>query len=111
MKLSTVIAGAVALVASFASAQANPIDVSYTVTGSAGHWTYDFTVTNNLPTPFVTYTFGAGFGSDEITASPTGWKDFANGGVLPFSTPGISQLYYNLWVVSTPFESSIQPGQ
>ncbi|HVO03250.1 MAG TPA: VPLPA-CTERM sorting domain-containing protein [Candidatus Cybelea sp.] len=115
MKVSTVIAGAFALALSTASAPwsagANPIDVSYTVSGSAGHWTYDFSVTNNLSTPFVTYLFGANFASDDVTAAPTGWKDFANGGVLPFVTPGLLHAYENVWVVSTPYLSSIQPGQ
>ena len=43
-------AAALALVSCCAveTAQASPIDVSYSVSGSPGEWLLDFTVTNNL---------------------------------------------------------------
>jgi len=46
----TALAGAMSLALSWASAAA-PVDVSVATTGSAGDWTFDFTVANNIFTP------------------------------------------------------------
>jgi hypothetical protein len=37
--------------------QASNVDVSYTISGSAGNWVYDFTVTNNIPNTNPGYDF------------------------------------------------------
>jgi hypothetical protein len=47
MKVSAAIAG-LALLGALEMAQAGPVDVTYTFSGSAGDWTYGFSVTNNL---------------------------------------------------------------
>ena len=75
MKLRTLVVGAFASSLALGSAQANPVDVTYTVSGSPGAWSYDFSVTNNLGTPFSIYLFGVSFSADHISASPAGWED------------------------------------
>ena len=37
------------------TAQASPVDVSYTVSGSAGNWALDFSITNNLGSTYDIY--------------------------------------------------------
>jgi hypothetical protein len=57
------------------SAKANPVDVSYTVSGSAGNWSYDFSFTNNLGVGTELYYVGVSL-PNPVTGSivyPTGW--------------------------------------
>jgi hypothetical protein len=75
------------------SARANPIDVSYTVTGSASNWTLDFSVTNNISSTQDIYFFGVQ--ENNWLAGPAGWSDAGsysvNGttyGITWLSTPG-----------------------
>jgi|SRR5579864_6006304 len=61
------------------SAMAAPIGVSYTVSGSAGAWILNFSVTNNINSGQVVYGFGIVAPSHDVTSIPTGWQD-CNGG-------------------------------
>jgi hypothetical protein len=56
LRLTNLVAGLVFLGSAF-QASASPVDVTYTVTGSTGNWTYDFSVTNNLAGTNDLYTF------------------------------------------------------
>jgi hypothetical protein len=56
-------------------AQASPVDVSYTVSGSAGNWLYDFSFTNNLGAGTELYYVGVSL-PHPVTGSivyPAGW--------------------------------------
>ncbi len=89
-----------ALVASFASAQRAPT-VSYTVTGSAGAWDLNFSITNNFNAgEGLLYFFGVDAPTGRnIQASPNNWDsefwtDWDN------STYGGSSIHYNNnWIV------------
>ncbi len=115
MKLATAIA-ALALLGTMATAQANEIDVSYTVTGSSGNWVYDFSVTNNLVnSPGGTndiYLFGVELGANNVTGYPN-----ANWGGPSFSSinsgmysGGQGINYDNNWIDGN-FPTSLLPGQ
>jgi hypothetical protein len=52
--------------------QAAPI-VSYTLSGSTGAWTLDFSVTNNSGVNNSLYFFGVQMSTRNITGSPTDW--------------------------------------
>jgi hypothetical protein len=117
MTSRTLVAAAFASALAFASAQANPVDVSYTVAGSLGNWTYSFSVTDNTASfgngdPFSIYLFGVAGPSlttDTITATPSGWTDFANI-ITPPRVVG-STDFFDAWRVGTSFAPTISPGQ
>ena len=58
----------------FGSANANTVDVSYTISGSPGNWTYNFLVTNNINVAQNVYAFGV-HTPGTVGASPTNWSD------------------------------------
>jgi hypothetical protein len=106
----TLIKGVIAaLVLSFSLA-ADPVNVSYTITGNSGDWTLDFSVNNNLagaPDQNL-YFFGVALSSRNITGSPgtfdpnlwTSWNNSAYGG---------SNINYdNNWLDSS--NSALLPG-
>src|SRR5262249_3984279 len=72
MKVSVAAAG-LALIGTIGIAQAAPFDATYTVSGSAGDWTYDFSVTKNLSGTNDLYDFGVGLATASIIGSPPGW--------------------------------------
>ena len=93
-----------------AAAVAAPVDVSFAVSGSAGDWVYDFTVTNNLGGTNDIYFFGVQTGQTNITGSPAGW------GYAPWDNPwnnaylgGSSTTYDNPWCCASA--ARISPGQ
>ena len=54
-------------------AYADPVDVSYTVSGSPGAWVLDFSVTNNLGGTNSIYYLNVGLPTTSIVGSPAGW--------------------------------------
>jgi hypothetical protein len=90
-----------ALVLSF-SLSAAPINVSYTVTGSSGNWTLDFSVNNNIAGAANQdfYFFGVELSATDITGTPASFSTFA-----PFnpsiSFGGANITYNNVWLVTT----------
>ncbi len=92
------------------SAQAvQPIVVTQTVTGSAGDWVYDFSVTNNLGGTNDVYFFGVQLDAPDISGAPAGfdpnvWPSWNNA-----SYGGSSTAYNNNWI-DLSF-ASLQPGQ
>jgi hypothetical protein len=92
-------AAALALVSCCAveTAQASPIDVSYSVSGSPGEWLLDFTVTNNLdqfggPGQLI-YLFAVALPSTDISMSPPNWAYAENVG---YGGP----VYNNAWCIN-----------
>jgi hypothetical protein len=67
------IAGIVLLLGVASAVQANPVDVTATVSGSAGDWTYDFSFTNNLGGTNDIYAADVAFSTGGVTGSPPGW--------------------------------------
>jgi hypothetical protein len=80
-------------------AQAAPIDATFTVSGSAGNWVYDFSFTNNLGGASEVYAVGVRLTNPDSSSIvyPTGW--FAgNPGGWNWSGYGGSNTNYNtLW--------------
>jgi hypothetical protein len=71
-KLLGAVAG-LALLGVLGTAQANQIDVTATVFGSAGDWTYDFSFTNNLTGTNYIYAVDVEFSSGATAGNPPGW--------------------------------------
>ena len=104
------IAAALALVSCCAveTAQASPIDVSYSVSGSPGEWLLDFTVTNNLdqfggPGQLI-YLFAVALPSTDISLSPPNWA-YAQQNVEYASGP----VYNNAWCINACIDNPRKP--
>lgn len=63
----------VLVTAASASVFASPVGVTYTVSGSAGDWTLNFSVTNNVVAGQVVFFFGVLLPGQSISGSPAGW--------------------------------------
>lgn len=78
-----------------ASASADPIDVTYTVSGSSGDWILDFSVTNNLNAGQDVYIFGVLLPTTDILASPSQWVNPAT--FNPDVDGGPNVTFNNIW--------------
>jgi hypothetical protein len=84
------LAGLLALVVS--PAAADPVQVTYTVSGSAGAWVLDFSVTNNIGGTNDIYFWGTQLATGpDIIASPPNWSAANN----PWNANGT--VYNNNW--------------
>jgi hypothetical protein len=82
-------------------AYADPVDVSYTVSGSPGAWVLDFSVTNNLGGTNSIYYLNVGLPTTSIVGSPAGWAySSANNPWSNAAYGGSSVVYNNPWRVS-----------
>jgi hypothetical protein len=90
------------------SAQASPVDVTMTVSGSTGSWVYDFSVTDNLGGTNDVYFFGVKLPTEDVTGSPSGWSQWNSGAPVGFTSSGT--VYNNNWEYHIA-SSSIAPGQ
>lgn len=72
-------------------ASADPVGVTYTVSGSSGAWILDFSVTNDLNVGQDVYLFGVSLPAQDIVASPTGWTNCSIGPCFSGTTfnPGV----------------------
>src|SRR5262249_6310859 len=87
MKVSVAAAAGLALIGTLGIAQAVPVDVTYTVSGSSFNWTYDFSVTNNLGgTNYIYALASPDFPNTSYVSGPVGWFD----GTI--SNPGATNL-------------------
>ena len=93
-----------------AALRAAPIGVTYTVSGSSGNWTLDFTVANNLvgAADQALYLFGVNLSAPNVVGSPasydpTVYQTWTNSGL-----GGSSILYNNVWLDATA--SNLLPG-
>jgi hypothetical protein len=118
MKLGSAIAGWV-LLGSMSMAQASPVDVSFTVSGSAGNWLYNFSVTNNLLPANEIYSLGVQLNTTNRVGAPAGW-DPGIVGVNWAAYGGANVSYNNTWVTcrtaTCPInfvdpEADINPGE
>ncbi len=105
---SPILSAVAALVLSAGSLTAQPVAVSYTVTGSAGNWMLDFTVANNLvgaPPDMGVYMFGIQAPGSATTAQPAGWSK------LGFTMSGLpsGNSYATSWI--DPTFTGVKAGQ
>ncbi|MBV9156235.1 MAG: hypothetical protein JO097_08220 [Acidobacteriaceae bacterium] len=91
-------------------AAASPVNVTYTVAGSSGNWTLDFSVMNNeMGTDQAIYLFGVLLDGPGVIGSPaaydpTVFPTWTNSGL-----GGSSLVYNNVWL--DPSASNLLPGQ
>lgn len=104
------IAAIAALALTAGAAYAGPV-VNYSVSGSAGNWVLDFSVTNNLnPSDMDIYFFGVELDTGRnIAGSPAGydpsmWFTWDNSGY-----GGSTEIYNNIWIEFS--YSLLLPGQ
>lgn len=96
---SLLVAAAIALPS---AASAQPVQVNYTVSGSAGNWLLDFSVFNNIgPGGQQLYFFGTslGTGASAVVASPGSFGVYGSGAAwsnAPYG--GSSTTYDNNWI-------------
>ena len=92
------------------AAQAAPIDVTYTVSGSSGNWTYDFSLTNNLGGGNLIYFFGVQLQGHNIAGAPAGWNGnvWASWNPLTDDGAGPNITFDNNWI---NFGSTFGTGQ
>lgn len=90
---------AVAIAMSSALASASPVDVSFTTSGSAGNWIYNFSVTNNLGGSNDVYFFGTKTAGNNY-ASPSGYNYWGGTWTSADSTSfgGPSIDFNNTWI-------------
>lgn len=95
-----------------ATASADPLGVSYTLSGGPGAWTLDFSVTNNItgaPNQDL-YLFGVQVDNSSISAFPSAFVAFPSG-INPFATWGGANIAYNdVWTADVGAAAGF-PGQ
>ena len=105
----TIIILSIALIA-FSDASAAPVGVTYSVSGSAGNWTIDFTVANNeAGTDQAIYLFGVLLSGPGVTGSPspyhaTTFPTWTNSGL-----GGSNLVYNNVWEDASA--ANLLPGE
>jgi len=96
----------------FGSANANTVDVSYTISGSPGNWTYNFLVTNNINVAQNVYAFGV-LTPGTVGASPTNWSDQSSQASSfdsdLHSLGASSTAYNNYWATDPTASNTISP--
>lgn len=108
------IAGALALASLAGAANAGPVTVTDSISGSAGAWVHDFSLTNNIGGDNAIYFFGVDL-ANNIVGSPSGWAE--NGNDEPWNNAvygGSNITYFNSWCCTTPGNfpgSAITTGQ
>ncbi|MEO5988973.1 MAG: hypothetical protein ABIU54_06020 [Candidatus Eisenbacteria bacterium] len=109
MKIIIAIVG-LALFGALATAQAAPVDVVFSVSGSTGNWLLDFSVTNNLGGTNNLYLFGVYSPPRDVAGSPAGWDPNAVNAYNPGSYGGTNTNYDNLWITGPGGVSTITTG-
>lgn len=95
-KIAGLLAAALTL-GTLAVAHADPF-VTYTATGSAGNWTLDFTLTNNLGGTNALYLFGVELPTVNVADSPTGWTIYGTYyNNYQYTGQGTNISYNNIW--------------
>ncbi|WP_229207456.1 MULTISPECIES: PEP-CTERM sorting domain-containing protein [unclassified Duganella] len=92
------------------AAKAAPIDFTYTVSGTTGNWTYDFSVTNNLGYLWQIYLFGVSLPN---ATNPNSTLGMTTGYMTHFShfTENGSTVDFNVnWVDRFTYKG-VEPGQ
>lgn len=99
------------LLGALATAQAGPVDVSCTVSGSPGNWLVDCSFTDNLGGTNNLYLVGVKMPARDITGSPVGWDPNFINGYNPSIYGGTNTDYNNMWETSPGGSTVIHPGQ
>ena len=99
-----------ALLGGLATAQASPVDVTYSVSGSAGNWLLDFKVSDNLGGTNNLYLFGVLVSPRDIPSSPVGWDPNAINGYNPSNYGGSNTNYNDIWITSPSGTTTVTPG-
>lgn len=98
-----------AFLAAVATAAAAPV-VTYTVSGTSGNYTLDFSVTNNLTgTDQDIYLFGVLLSAPNVVGSPSSFDPTVFSTWTNSGYGGSSLLYNNVWLDGS--ESDLMPGQ
>ena len=105
---STLISAAV--LAAVFSAAADPITTTYQVTGSAGNWTLDFNVSNDLAgaPDQALYLFGVLLSAPDVVGSPAGYDPTLITNWSNVGLGGSGTVYNNIW--EDPSVSQLLPG-
>ncbi|MDO9385021.1 MAG: PEPxxWA-CTERM sorting domain-containing protein [Hyphomicrobiaceae bacterium] len=90
--------------------------VSYTLSGSAGNWTYDFSVTNNISGGASIYFFGVKLGDVPeygVSGIPSSWESdqLFNDSYDNSINGGSTTIYNNTWDTGVDSVGRIQTGQ
>jgi hypothetical protein len=91
------LAAIAALAVSATTANAQPVNVNYVVTGSAGNWLFDFTVSNTgagAAADLGVYLFGVQIGPTAVASSPANWSQF----ITWTTSSGSGTTYANTWM-------------
>jgi len=96
-RLEQVVLTSVAVFSLTIAAHGNPLDVTYSVSGSAGAWVLDFSVTNNLGGQNNVYLFGVHLASRDIFYSPANWTPNETVTLNTSTLGGSDTLYNNIW--------------
>lgn len=121
MKIKMIVAVFACVIGMATVAAASPVGVTYTASGSAGAWTLDFNVTNNISPGQSLYFFGVSLSSCNITAAPNGWNQWSsnqwssgNGCASTFSGSsvlgGSNISYNNNWIDPSVYSGGITYG-
>jgi hypothetical protein len=91
-------------------ARALPVDVTYEVSGSAGDWTYEFTVTNNLADgEGDLYLFGVSIEDGIQNSGPLDWGALSSDLTDNPRIDGALTAYSNNWIAGRR-SADITPG-
>jgi hypothetical protein len=95
-----------------ANADASPIEVSTTVSGSPGDWTYNFSITNNLGGTNEVYFWGVALPVG-VTTQPDGWPALSYSWITTEGSGSHTQ-YDTIWCSNGCqgiLDHTVQPGQ
>lgn len=101
-------AAVAAMLLGSAVAQAQPVKVDYTVSGSAGNWMYSFTLSNNMvgaPLDMGLYFFGVNLDGGTMTGEPAPWTQYA----VPYAGAPSGTEYDLAW--KRMDKVGVMPGQ
>lgn len=103
MGLAALLITSVGMFSPVATAQAGSVDVTYTVSGTPGHWAYDFSFTNNVGSASEIYAVGVRLTNPSSSSIiyPTGWFAGNPGGWNWYGYGGSNTNYNVLWNTCT----------
>jgi len=89
---------------------AQPVGVTYSVSGTSGDYTLDFTIQNNLPAGdnLGLYWFGVDLSVPDITGTPTDWPVYFLSTYNPSIDHGPNINFNNVWFDTNPGFGSSQ---
>ena len=110
MKTALAVAALVFFAFTSQAQASSPVNVNYTVSGGAGSWLLDFSVSDNLGGTNSLYYFGVRLSGSQIAASPTGWSQPSNASQNWNLYGGSNTEYNNLWITGPSGSNIVLPG-